>query len=189
VARRARDAGGRMTALAWGAHVSPIFAKGVIGMSRRLAVPDPSYLMSCMAFETGETFSPSIRNAAGSGAVGLIQFMPQTAHLLGTTTEDLVAMTAENQLMFVETYFKPRAGKLKTLGDVYGAILWPAMIGKPDDAIVFNKDDVQRPKLYVQNKGLDLNKDGHITRGEIVALVQAKMAKGLLQQNKIEVDG
>lgn len=41
--------------------------------------------MAAMAFESGETFSPSIKNAAGSGAVGLIQFMPSTAKALGTS--------------------------------------------------------------------------------------------------------
>ena len=35
--------------------------------------------MAVMSFETGGTFDPGIRNAAGSGATGLIQFMPSTA--------------------------------------------------------------------------------------------------------------
>lgn len=35
--------------------------------------------MACMAFETGETFSPNEPNKADSGAVGLIQFMPKVA--------------------------------------------------------------------------------------------------------------
>jgi hypothetical protein len=165
--------------LAWGAKVSPLFRSLVIGTARRLSIPDPSWLMACMAFETGESFSPSIRNAAGSGAVGLIQFMPQTAAKEGTSVEKLAAMSAESQLQVVESYFKPWAGKLHSLGDVYGAILWPGMIGQPDTAVIFDKADPSHPKQYLQNKGLDTNADGKITKAEIVARVQAKLVRGL----------
>lgn len=72
--------------IAWGAVVTPDFCKAVIATCKNLGIPDPSYLMACIAFETGETFSPAIKNSAGSGAVGLIQFMPSTAKALGTTT-------------------------------------------------------------------------------------------------------
>lgn len=165
--------------LAWGAKVSPTFAKMVVAMCNRVAIADPSWLMACMAFETGETFSASIRNAAGSGAVGLIQFMPSTAATFGVTVEQMAAMTAEAQLQYVEAYFRPWAGRLRSLGDVYGAILWPGMIGKPDDAVIFDREDPKRPKLYLQNKGLDANKDGDITKVEIVVKVQAKLTRGL----------
>lgn len=168
--------------LSWGSRVAPDFRAEAVAVSDRLGI-DPSWLMACMAFETGETFSASVPNAAGSGAVGLIQFMPQTAAALGTTTKDLAAMTATQQLAYVDRYFYPRAGKLHSLGDVYGAILWPAMIGKPDTAVVFDKADPTHPKLYIQNKGLDFNKDGQITRGEIMARVQRELDKGLLPVN------
>lgn len=169
--------------LAWGAKVSANFRNQVAAMCGRLQISDPSWLMACMAFETGETFSPSIRNAAGSGAVGLIQFMPGTAAALGTTCEALAVMSAESQLYYVEKYFKPRKGRLRSLGDVYGAILWPDMIGKPDTAVIFKKDDPNRPKLYLQNKGLDANKDGGITKAEIVARIQKAFDKGMLPAN------
>lgn len=165
--------------LAWGAKVSPEFRNRVQGICRRVVISDPSWLMACMAFETGETFSPTVRNSAGSGAIGLIQFMPGTAAALGTSIEQLAAMSAEGQLVEVEAYFKPWSGRLKSLGDVYGAILWPGMIGKPDSSVIFEKDDPARPKLYLQNKGLDANADGHITKAEIVAKVLAKLGRGV----------
>lgn len=168
--------------LAWGAKVSPLFRSKTIAISNGLGV-NPSFLMAAMAFESGETFSPSIRNAAGSGAVGLIQFMPSTAAALGTSTEALAAMTAEEQLSFVAQYFSPWAGRLHSLGDVYGAILWPGMIGKPDGAVIFDRADAHHPKLYLQNRGLDLNRDGKITKSEIVARVQHELDRGLLPQN------
>lgn len=168
-----------MSKLAWGAKVSPGFRNLVAGICRRVVIEDPSWLMACMAFETGETFSPSIRNAAGSGAVGLIQFMPGTAAALGVTIEQLAVMSAEGQLLSVEAYFRPWAGRMDSLSDVYGAILWPAMIGKPEDAVIFRQEGLH-PKQYLQNRGFDFNKDGLITKAEIVAKVKAKLDKGLL---------
>jgi len=140
---------------------------------------DPSWLMACMAFETGETFSPTIRNAAGSGAIGLIQFMPATLAALGTSVEEAAAMTAVEQLDLVAQFFLPWSQKLHSLGDTYGVIIWPGMIGKPDDYVVFRKDDPDHPARYVQNAGLDYNHDGLITRAEIVQRVQKELDKGM----------
>lgn len=173
--------------LAWGAKVAPIFGIMTMNICRGLRIADPSWLMACMAFETGETFSPSILNGAGSGAVGLIQFMPATARALGTTTQELAAIPAEAQLHFVEQYFKPWLGKMNSLGDVYGAILWPAMIGKPADAVIFDQSDPSHPARYLQNKGLDFNKDGLITKAEIVSRVHRELDTGLLPQNSTEI--
>ncbi|WP_051284548.1 transglycosylase SLT domain-containing protein [Desulforegula conservatrix] len=146
---------------------------------------DPNWLMAAMAFETGETFSPSVKNAAGSGAVGLIQFMPATARTLGTTTDFLGRMKPEEQLYYVESYLKPYKGKLKTLEDVYMAILWPAAIGKPLDYVLFKKDDPKAPKRYLQNKGLDFNGDGLITKAEAAEKVRKKQEKGLMIEYSI----
>ena len=132
--------------------------------------------MSCMAFESAETFRADIKNAAGSGAVGLIQFMPSTAKDLGTSTESLAAMTPESQLDYVEKYFKPYSGKMKNLGDIYMAILWPAGIGKSDDWVLWNQAD--RPTTYRQNSGLDINKDSVITRGEAIKKIREKAVRG-----------
>lgn len=128
---------------------------------------DADYLMSTMCFETGGTFSPSIKNAAGSGATGLIQFMPSTAKRLGTTVEALAAMTAEAQLDYVEKYYAPFKGRLNTIEDAYMAVLWPAAVGKPDDHVLFSAGT----KTYDQNKGLDLDKDGKVTKAEAASRV------------------
>jgi hypothetical protein len=141
------------------------------------------WLMACMAWETGETFSPSVRNGAGSGAIGLIQFMPATARALGTTSEQLALQTAENQLLYVERYFLPYKGRLNTLSDVYMAILWPAAIGKPEKALLW--DAATRPTTYRQNAGLDINKDWRITKEEAASKVVKKLRKGLLPENAL----
>lgn len=165
---------GNVEKIAWGAKVSDAFKRKVIVISKGLGV-SPDFLMACIAFETGETFSPEVKNAAGSGAVGLIQFMPSSAKMLGTSTEALEKMTAETQLDYVEKYFKPQRGKLKTLEDVYMAILYPAAIGKSPDYALFEKGT----KAYKQNSGFDKDKDGVITLAEISSLVMQKYQKGL----------
>lgn len=172
--------------LAWGNSVSPEFRVKTRQVCQRVHIIDPSWLMACMAFETGRTFAPFIRNAAGSGAVGLIQFMPSTATALGTTTEKLGGMNAVDQLEYVERYFLPWKGKLNNLGDVYGAILWPGMIGKADDYIVFDAADGAHPARYMQNRGLDTNHDGKITKIEVTATVQRFLDQGLQPPNVYE---
>lgn len=144
---------------------------------------DPSWLMACIAFETGRTFSPSVMNQAGSGAVGLIQFMPSTAMLLGTTTAELAKMAFQSQMQYVLRYFLPVAPRLKTLEDVYMAILWPAAVGKPDSYVLFRRDDPKHPKRYVQNAGLDWNRDGVITKAEACRRVRALLDEGLRAGN------
>jgi hypothetical protein len=132
--------------------------------------------MACMAFETGETFNASIKNAVGSGAVGLIQFMPSTAKGIGTSSDALSKMSAVAQLDYVKSYFTRFKGRLKTLEDVYMAILYPAVVGKSSDHVLFQEGK----KTYSQNKGFDANSDGKITLKEISQKVQEKYEKGLL---------
>ena len=166
--------------LAWGAKVSSEFRRRVRDLCDDLEI-NPDHLMACIAFESAETFRPDIRNGAGSGATGLIQFMPATAKGLGTSTDELAAMTAVEQLEFVRRYFRPYRGKLSTLADVYMAILWPRGIGKPADWVLW--DSETRPTTYRQNAGLDLNRDGVITKAEAAAKVRDKLEKGLRPEN------
>lgn len=176
-----------MALLAWGSRVSPAFRASVCDFSSRIGL-NPSIPMACMAFESGRTFSPSIRNGAGSGAVGLIQFMPQTAAMLGTSTADLALMTAERQLYVVFQYFgQPMfKGKLKTLEDTYMSILWPTAVGEPNETVVFDRADPDHPARYVQNAGLDFNHDGKITKAEAAARVVAMLQEGLKPGNVYE---
>jgi hypothetical protein len=166
--------------IAWGSKVSPLFKERVLWIADTLRL-NPDDLMACIAWESGESFSASIRNAAGSGATGLIQFMPSTAVSLGTSTAKLAAMTPEDQLNFVYKYFRPYAGRLKNLGDVYMAILWPKGVGQPDTYVLWDKES--KPTTFRQNAGLDINKDARITRGECLAKITQKLSKGLLPSN------
>lgn len=157
--------------IAWGARVSVAFKVKLIEISQNLGV-DPNYMISAMALETGETFSPSVKNP--NGATGLIQFTPETAAELGTSIADLAAMTAVEQMDYVEKYFAPYKKMLETIEDVYMAILWPAAIGKANSCVLFRRPSAQ----YERNSGLDTDKDGCVTKEEAAAIVRAKLFKG-----------
>jgi peptidoglycan hydrolase-like protein with peptidoglycan-binding domain len=150
--------------------VSQTFKQKIVQIAADLGT-NPNFLMAVMSFESGETFSPSIKNAAGSGAVGLIQFMPATAKQLGTTTQALASMTAEEQLDFVAKYFRQFKKPLLTIEDVYMSVLMPSAIGKGAEFVLFRKPS----KAYNQNKGLDINQDGLITVGEAADRVRKKL--------------
>lgn len=173
--------------LAWGAKVSREFCDNVIGWCTPRGI-DPSEFMSCVAFESGRTFSPSIQNPV-SKATGLIQFMPSTAVHLGTTIEQLADETAESQLTWVWEYFRPYVTRLRgaSLASLYMAILWPKAIDLADSAPLFSRDDAGS-RAYMQNRGLDINSDGVVTKAEAAAKVAALLAEGLQPGNSAEID-
>jgi hypothetical protein len=95
---------------------------------------DPNWLMAIMDFESAGTFSPNITNSLGY--VGLIQLGASARKTLGVTKEQLKAMTAVEQLDYVEKYFNMYKGKYKSYVDAYFAVFFPLAIGKPDDWII-----------------------------------------------------
>ena len=163
--------------LAWGAKVSAVFRERVRWIGEDLGL-DPNHLMACMAWESGRSFRPDIKNMAGSGATGLIQFMPATARGMGTTVEALGRLSPEDQLNWVWKYFSPYKGRLKTLADIYMAILWPKAVGQPEEYALFTGG-----VAYLQNAGLDTNKDGKVTKREAAAKVMSLLDEGLRPGN------
>lgn len=145
---------------------SKAFQDKVIRIANDLGT-DPNYLMAVMSFES--KFDPAARNPY-SGATGLIQFMPETAKKHGTSTDALAHMSAEQQLDYVVAYFAPYKGKLKTLEDVYMAVLWPKAIGKGPSYVLFSSPT----SAYNQNKALDINNDGYVTVSEATSFVRKR---------------
>jgi hypothetical protein len=141
-------------------NCSPTFLARTVALCDRLGM-NPDHLLACMSFETGGTFSPSIKNP-GSSATGLIQFMGSTAAALGTSTAELASMTAEDQLAYVEKYFQPWAGRLHTVADTYMAIFAPSGVGRGDSFVLYASPS----SAYSANAGMDANGDGTITVGE-----------------------
>lgn len=169
--------------LAWGAKVSDDFKKRVIQIADRLLLPNAGadWLMACMAFESGRTFSASVRNKV-SNAQGLIQFMPATAGLLGTTTQELAGMTSLRQLDYVEKYLMPYKGRITSIDDLYMTILWPAAVGKPNSYPLW-VSELRHPKAYIQNAGLDINKDGMVEKYEAASKVRSILEEGKEDKN------
>ncbi|GHE26478.1 LysM peptidoglycan-binding domain-containing protein [Vulcaniibacterium thermophilum] len=152
-------------------HVTEAFIRRVEEMAERLGTR-PEYLMAVMSFETGGTFRPDVRNAAGSGATGLIQFMPGTARELGTSTDALARMSAVDQLEYVERYFARRSdpGDLNTLEGVYTTVLYGSPRPDPNSTLF-----AQGTAAYRMNAPLDINRDGRITAGEATSFVRARI--------------
>jgi hypothetical protein len=155
----------------------------VIAAAKTLNI-DPDWLFTVISFETGGSFSPTVRNAAGSGAFGLIQFMPSTAQaLLKTSTRDEavqkgLAMSFSEQLnKMVVPYLK--GAPLKSLEDVYLKIFYPAAMNKPNDYVVGRfSDGGFSAKVYTQNKGFDREQKGYITRADITRKIRSIYDKG-----------
>jgi hypothetical protein len=108
---------------------------------------NPDWLATIIQFESG--FDPAKPNAKGSGAIGLIQFMPPTARNLGTTTAALKGMTFKQQLEYVKKYFAGWRGRLHSLEDAYLAVFYPKAIGmQASDVVATEPSDT-----FTQNDG------------------------------------
>ena len=160
------------------------FMSGIADLSEKYNIPQND-ILAMMDFETGGTFDPAQKNIGpdgtpetGSGATGLIQFMPKTAEGLGTSTEELSKMSRSEQLEYVDKHFETNLkGRLGDEGgdisDLYMSVLFPAAVGKPDDFVLFGKGAIEgyTGKAYEANIGLDANNDGSITKAEAAAKV------------------
>jgi hypothetical protein len=157
------------------------FAASIESLGNDLGV-DPMYLANTMYAES--TLNPSEKNKAGSGAMGLIQFMPETAANLGTTTDELSRMTPVEQMEYVRRYFSADnlgAGRLRALRNdpsqhnVNMAVFLPSRIGKPVDTQIpqkywsqngsirtpadYTRSAEERVNAYIQSNPADTQAD------------------------------
>jgi len=126
-------------------------------------------------------FNPAARNSK-SGASGLIQFMPRTAKSLGTSVEEIRAMSGTEQIPLIQKYFWPYRGKLNSIEDLYLVTFLPAALNLTDNFVVGIKNSkdkiwgIEQGALYSQNKGFDADKKGYYTVGDIKnSIRQTKM--------------
>lgn len=132
------------------------------------------YLIACMAFESN--LNPKAVNKY-SGAVGLIQFMPSICKSYNTSSMEMLGRSFAEQIVYVKKHFLPYYKRVNTLSDMYMAIFMPSFIGKPEDSVIFSKST--KPISYNQNAGLDINKDGTITKMEASLMVLKRYQAGL----------
>ncbi len=140
-------------------------------VSKRLGC-DANVLLGLMMSESG------LKSAAvnkSSGATGLIQFMPSTAKSLGTSTAALKQMSAEQQLTYVEKYLSNckksagfKSGDKLNAGTMYTLVFLPAFAKRE---ILAAKGD----KYYNANAGLDVNRDGKISKEDLAQRVYKYM--------------
>ena len=154
------------------------FLKAIKDLSEKRGI-NQSELLGLIASES--SFDPKAVNK-DTGATGLIQFMPEVAESLGTTTDEIQKMSRAEQVKLIDKYFdmnklpdNPTAGQLKT------NVLMPAYTDKSDDFELMTKNkqftdgETGNPNTYSQNKGLDYNEDGFVTVGEAGESVTKKM--------------
>ena len=144
---------------------------------------NPADLIGMMQSESG--INPCAYNNNG-GATGLIQFMPSTARSLGTTTSELLNMSAIEQLDYVEQYFSNwtgGSGEELTGGDLYTLCFLPAYL---DRDVLCSSSDSSTSSYYRANSALDADKDGKITKEELDLRVENKYQEVL---NKYGISG
>jgi hypothetical protein len=144
------------------------------------------HLASVIAFETAESFSPLAENPL-SGAIGLIQFTAVgLTSIKGKTYTfgELKKMTFDEQLFGpVVQYLRANgAERASKLSDVYMAILAPKAIRQPMDFVLYSAPH----KSYTQNKGLDPEGKGYITKGDATDQVYKKLDKVLERLKTLE---
>ena len=165
------------------------FLKAIEDLSEKRGI-NQSQLLGLIASES--SFDPKAVNK-DTGATGLIQFMPEVAESLGTTTDEIREMSRAEQVKLIDKYFdmnklpdNPTAGQLKT------NVLMPAYTDKSDDFELMTKNkqftdgEAGNPNTYFQNQGLDSNKDGFITIGEAGGSVTKKMKEFGIKDLSIE---
>lgn len=149
------------------------FRNKLVQVSNALGI-SPDWLASAISFETGGTFSPAVQNPY-SKATGLIQFIGPTAAKLGTTLDDLKAMTDIQQLDYVYQYFLPYKGRMRSLNDTYLAVFMPSQMGKSSDSVVASEGST----VYEQNQGFDQSGKGYFTVGDITSAVRSVYNAGI----------
>lgn len=155
-----------------------LFAGKVREVAGMLGIP-AEWLMAVMYAES--SFNPSALNHKGSGATGLIQFMPATAAELGVSLDRLRRMEAVQQLEYVYLYLqtvRERYGDYQHLTDLYLAILFPRARGQDYCFTLYARPS----QAYLQNAGLDEDKDGRVTVSDIDRHLKRMYPKAYITQ-------
>lgn len=152
--------------------LSDQFFSDILDISDRLRL-DALDMLGVMMAESN--VKASAQNA-NSNASGLIQFLPSTLQHVGWTgtPQAFRQLTADDQLPYVETYFRPYAHfNLNSAARVYQVVFLPSSLslGSSMDTIIVEQGGVNSA-AYPGNRGLDTNSDGAITVGELQQAIE-----------------
>lgn len=112
--------------------------------------------------EKESAWNPAATNPT-SKATGLIQFMPSTAVMLGTTVDKLRKMSRAQQAPYVQAFFDKVNQTAARVGDVYLMVFMPGYTTADDDVIISDDPDI----VWQQNPGLRGPGNGPITVGGV----------------------
>lgn len=135
---------------------------------------NPNDLLAMMYCESG--LDAHRHNAAGSSAVGLIQFLQSTIENLGYTREEMLSMSNVEQLDVVEKFFvanknwKFNSNTKLDAGTLYALCFLP----NEATAEVLCNNSSKLTWAYNANTGLDQDKDGQITKNDLSAIIAKK---------------
>lgn len=148
---------------------TPERAESIRAVAQRIGI-DPNDLAAIISFETAGTFSPSIKNPTSS-ATGLIQFMKGSGgtkdKYYGMGREQFAALPFDDQMQYVERYFKERGfdgSRKRDVADAYTAVTGygyrkgtPAYDLNPDwdtndNDIIEKGEAVQNPKFKAHQR-------------------------------------
>jgi hypothetical protein len=174
--------------------LSPGFFRGVKAMCGRLRC-DPKDMLSVWLYESGVSSHAHNKNGHASG---LCQIMPFNLNGSGWHMKDgegkpdhaaFRALSAEQQLPYVEKYYSSYAGKLTDRVQCYVATFLPAFINsdKSLDFVLCRKDDHRKDlrDAYAANKGFDAEGKHYITRGDLAAAIDRAQTKLPLRWHEI----
>lgn len=133
---------------------------------------DPADLLAVME---GESNVQPWAQHRKSKATGLIQFAPQTLTGLGWTEgpDAFRQLSAEQQLPFVERFYRPHTGMLGSAGRLYQAAYLPATLPNSTEDTVIAAPGGPHADAYRDNPALDTNRDGQVTVSDLTARAQA----------------
>jgi hypothetical protein len=149
------------------------FENKVRKIGKTLRVP-PEWLMAVMYSES--KFDAGVANFKGSGAIGLIQWMPATAKEMNTSPEKLKSLPPVEQLDYVYDYLQTvrrRYCEYESLTELYLGILYPKALDQDQCYTLYSTPS----RAYKQNSGLDENKDGRVTVSDIDKRMKRKFPK------------
>lgn len=144
-------------------HDTEKFEKKVKEISRKLDIP-AEWLMAVMYSES--KFDASITNLKGNGAVGLLQWLPETAKQMDITVEKIRNLNHLEQLDYVHKYLDQKRKdqqNFESLTDLYLAVLYPQALGEDYCYALY----VEPTEPYKNHTILDENKDGRVTVKDI----------------------
>lgn len=151
---------------------------------------DPEWLMLVINNESG--FKVDAVNPY-SGATGLIQFMPETANWLGTSTMELRSMTRMQQLDWVLKYYGKwkKAGKIvRNSSDLALLTFYPYAVSQGDEYKIGSEKSLNRARMITkQNPGLDMDGDSYISVLDYKKWLATKLPEGISKERISSIIG